>query len=62
VNVDLPSTQGVELDAHSQSGRIDVGFPVTITGAVGRRSLRGSARGGGPVLHVRTSSGGISIR
>ena len=62
VNVNLPSTQGFELDANSQSGSIDVGFPVTVTGSVGRRSLRGSARGGGPLLHVRTSSGGISIR
>ncbi len=62
VDVNLPSTQGFELDANSQSGRIDVDFPVTVTGAVGRHSLRGSARGGGPLLHVRTSSGGISIR
>ena len=61
VTVDVPGTQGMEVDANSNSGSISVDFPVTVTGTVGKRSLRGSARGGGPLLHVRTSSGGISI-
>ena len=62
VTIDLPSSQGFELDATTSSGRIDVGAPITVTGSVSRRSLRGTVRGGGPQLHVRTSSGGISIR
>jgi putative adhesin len=62
VSVSLPGSQGFELDANTGSGHIDVGFPVTVTGTVSRRSLRGSAQGGGPLLHVRTSSGGISIQ
>ena len=41
---------------------IDVDFPVTVSGTIGKHTLRGSARGGGPLLHVRTSSGGISIQ
>ena len=61
VNINLPQNQGFELDANSSSGSIDVDFPVTVTGKVGRRTLRGTAQGGGPLLHVRTSSGGISI-
>lgn len=62
VRLNLPGSQGFELDANTGSGRIEVDFPVTVTGSVGRRSLRGSAQGGGPLLHVRTSSGGISIQ
>ena len=62
VTVDVPSNQGLELDANTGSGRIDVDFPITVSGTIGKRSLRGSARGGGPLLHVRTSSGGISIQ
>jgi hypothetical protein len=62
VNVNLPGSQGFELDANTGSGHIDVGFPVTVTGTVSRRSLRGLAQGGGPLLQVRTSSGGISIQ
>jgi hypothetical protein len=61
VTVDVPGTQGMEVDANSNSGSINVDFPVTVSGTVGKRSLRGSARGGGPLLYVRTSSGGISI-
>jgi Toastrack DUF4097 len=61
VTVDLPSSRGFELDAGTSSGRIDVNAPITVTGTISRRSLKGTVRGGGPVLHVRTSSGGISI-
>jgi hypothetical protein len=62
VSIDLPRGQGFELDASTGSGRIDVDFPVTVRGTINRRSLRGSTPGGGPLLHVRTSSGGISIQ
>jgi hypothetical protein len=62
VTIDVPSTQGLELDANSNSGRINVDFPVAVSGTIGKHSLRGSARGGGPLLHVRTSSGGISVQ
>ena len=62
VTVDVPGTQGMDVDANSNSGSINLDFPVTVTGPVGKRSFRGAARGGGPLLHVRTSSGGISIQ
>ncbi len=62
VTVSLPSGQGFEMDVSTSSGRIRTDFPVTVTGTVDRRSLRGATQGGGPLLHVRTSSGGISIQ
>lgn len=62
VTVDVPAGQGLELDANSNSGNINVDFPVSVSGTIGKHTLRGSARGGGPLLHVRTSSGGISIQ
>jgi DUF4097 and DUF4098 domain-containing protein YvlB len=62
VTIDVPADQGLELDANSNSGNIDVDFPVAVSGTIGKHTLRGSVRGGGPLLHVRTSSGGISIQ
>jgi DUF4097 and DUF4098 domain-containing protein YvlB len=62
VTVNVPASQGFELDASSGSGRIDTDFPITVSGTIGKHALRGAARGGGPLLHVRTSSGGISIQ
>ena len=62
VRVDLPDGRGFDLDAHTASGNIDVGMPVSVVGSLSRRSLRGSVGGGGPRLQVRTSSGSINIR
>ena len=62
VTIDLPPTQRFNLDATSGSGGIDVDFPITISGRIDRRSVRGAVDGGGPLLRVRTSSGGISIQ
>ena len=62
VTVDLPRSQQFALDANSTSGHIDVDFPITLPGRADRKSIRGSVGSGGPLLRVRTSSGGISIR
>ena len=62
VTVDLPQSQKFELDANSNSGNIDVHFPIGGPTRVDRHSIRGAVAGGGPLLRVRTSSGGISIR
>jgi len=62
VNVTLPAGRGFELDATTGSGHIDVGPPITLSGSVDRRRLRGTVGSGGPLLHVRTGSGGVYIR
>ncbi len=62
VTIELAGTPKFALDARSSSGRIDTGFPVTVSGTIGRRELRGSVNGGGPLLYVRTSSGSIRIK
>jgi putative adhesin len=61
VTIELAGKPAFTLDAHSNSGRIDTQYPVTV-GRIDRRDLRGSVNGGGPLLQVRTSSGGIHIR
>lgn len=62
IRITLPASEGFRLDANTSSGGIDVGFPVTVSGTIDRRSLRGEVQGGGPLLRIRTASGGISIQ
>ena len=59
--VRLPSETGFDLDAHTSSGEIHTGLPITVQGSLGRGELRGKVRGGGARLELRTGSGDITI-
>jgi hypothetical protein len=65
VHVRLPANAGFDADISTSSGTLDVGAPITMTvqGRVqeSRKRIVGKARGGGPVLSVRTGSGDIHI-
>jgi DUF4097 and DUF4098 domain-containing protein YvlB len=67
VRLKLPSDSAFDLDAHTGSGRVYVQHPVTMTmqGDVSEASrgktVMGKVNGGGPLLHVRTGSGNITI-
>ena len=50
-----------DLDARVSSGGIDVAHPVTVSGRMDRRHVQGKVRGGGSLVEVHTSSGGIRI-
>lgn len=62
VILEVPTSAAFDLEARSSSGAIDSRHPVTMTGTIDRRSVNGQVRGGGPLVRVRTSSGGIQIR
>ena len=62
ISLTLSGVAGFILDAHTTSGSIDTSLPVTVSGEIERRALKGDVRGGGPVLKVRSSSGTIVIR
>ena len=65
VHVRIPSNAGFDADISTSSGSIDVGAPIemTVQGRVGEshKQIHGKARGGGPLLRVRTGSGDIHI-
>lgn len=61
VTVRLPANQGFELNARTSSGNVHTTHPVTVVGTISRRELRGTVRGGGPLLDLSTSSGTITI-
>jgi DUF4097 and DUF4098 domain-containing protein YvlB len=61
VTVKLPPNAAFVLDVHTSSGDIESDHPVTVTGALSKKTLRGAVRGGGSRLDIETSSGSISI-
>ena len=65
VHVRLPANAGFDADISTSSGSLDVGAPIEmmVQGRVGEshKSIHGKARGGGPLLRVRTGSGDIHI-
>jgi hypothetical protein len=49
------------IDAHASGGGVNSDVPVTIQGKVESDSLRGDMNGGGPLLRLRSSGGGVRI-
>ncbi len=62
VAIEMPADVSFELNARTSSGHISVDHPVEVRGKVERNQLRGTVRGGGSLVEVRTSSGSITIR
>jgi len=62
VQLEITSGAGFNLDAESDSGRIDLGLPMTSLEHKSKESLKGKVRGGGQPVVVRSHSGGVSIR
>ncbi len=55
-----PGTRA-DLDAKASGGSVKTDLPVTVEGEVERSRLRGAINGGGPLLTLRSSGGGIRI-
>lgn len=66
VRITLPSNAGFNADISTSSGSLDVDAPIetTVQGHIGEshKHVQGKARGGGPLLSVRTGSGDIHIQ
>lgn len=61
VEVWLDSNANVEIDASTSGGSVSCDLPITTSGRMSRRSLRGTIGSGGPRLTLRTSGGSIRI-
>jgi hypothetical protein len=61
VRVAVHPAAALTIDASSSGGGVECDLPITIQGRVSRTSLRGNLNGGGPVLKLRSSGGGIRI-
>ena len=61
VDLTLPDGFQANLDAHTNDGRISLGFPVTVDGIISKSEVRGKINGGGGALTVRTGDGSIRL-
>jgi hypothetical protein len=57
----VPEGFSAMLEAETTNGGIDVDFPVTIQGRLGK-DLHAKLGDGGPVIHLETTNGSVSIR
>jgi DUF4097 and DUF4098 domain-containing protein YvlB len=57
----LQASVGANLDATTGGGRVMIDFPVTTSGALHSKTLRGPMNGGGQQLYIHTGDGNIHI-
>ena len=62
INVTLANDAHVNLDASTSGGRVSTDFPVTFQATGMSSELRAPINGGGPLLYLHTSGGGITVR
>lgn len=62
IRVSLPKDAHLNLDASTSGGRVSTDFPVNNVSDRHHRALRVPLNGGGPLLYLHTSGGGISVR
>jgi DUF4097 and DUF4098 domain-containing protein YvlB len=62
VHLRVSSNASFDLNAHTSSGAVSAGFPITAEASNSKKDLRGKVRGGGVSVHIETGSGNIEIR
>ena len=62
IRVSLPKDAHLNLDASTSGGRVSTDFPVNSVHDRHHRALRVPLNGGGPLLYLHTSGGGISVQ
>jgi hypothetical protein len=61
VTARIDPSVGLDIDASTSGGRVYSDIPVTVRGSISKTALRGELNGGGAVLRLRSSGGGIKI-
>jgi hypothetical protein len=60
VHMRVPDGYSARLEAATQNGGLQIDFPVTVQGTVGRSLSTDLGRGGAPI-RLRTTNGGVSV-
>ncbi|MEO8026032.1 MAG: hypothetical protein ABI823_06145 [Bryobacteraceae bacterium] len=61
ITVRLPAAANARVRAHTSNSSITTDFGVTTVGSISKHHLEGNIGGGGPMLDLSTSNGGIRI-
>ena len=61
VRTEIDPAARVSIDASASGGSVNSDVPVTIQGNLENDSRRGDMNGGGPLLRLRSSGGGVRI-
>jgi TolA-binding protein len=63
VNLMIPDGYNAELETRTVNGGLRIDFPITVQGELtGNRGLSTTLGSGGPLVRVRTTNGGVTIR
>ncbi len=62
VEAEIPGDAGVDLEATTSGGRVELSRDVAFDGSRERSSAVGRINGGGPRLRLHTSGGGVRVR
>jgi DUF4097 and DUF4098 domain-containing protein YvlB len=62
VTVKVPADAAFNLDAEASGGGVHCDLPVTVQGKQEHARLKGPVNGGGPILRLETSGGGVFIQ
>lgn len=60
VHITMPDNYSAKVQVSTENGRLNVGFPVTVSGEIGK-SLSFQLGSGGPTIEARTTNGSVSV-
>jgi hypothetical protein len=61
VKIQMPSSYSAHIQAETVNGGMQSDFPVTVAGNIRPRHLDFNVGAGGPLIHVATTNGGVSL-
>jgi hypothetical protein len=61
VNVTMPERYSAHFETGTVNGRLNVDFPMTVHGEIGKR-LTTDIGSGGATIHVETTNGGVNVK
>lgn len=60
VRMNIPANYSAKVETSTVNGRVHVGFPITVSGEIGK-NLSFQLGSGGPTIEARTTNGGIFV-